>query len=245
MAVHAAEPDTTIPERSRHSLTHPARTGILLVSPALVLVVLLVVVPLGFAVYISLTDWPLIGNFHFIGLRNYTHLNQDTVFTQVEAMTMGDRVAVLKDGRLQQVDRPKALYERPLNAFVAGFIGSPAMNLLPAALDSGSLRIGELQLDAVEGTEGHSGPVLVGMRPEALRVSDEADGIGGRVTLVEELGSDAYLHVATELGGECRTLVARLLDGESAPHRGATVRLRPSAEEIHLFDADDGRRIGH
>lgn len=81
MAVHAAEPDTTIPERSRHSLTHPARTGILLVSPALVLVVLLVVVPLGFAVYISLTDWPLIGNFHFIGLRNYTHLNQDTVFT--------------------------------------------------------------------------------------------------------------------------------------------------------------------
>jgi multiple sugar transport system permease protein len=69
-----------IPERPRRSLTHPARTGLLLVSPALALVVLLVIVPLAFAVFISLTNWPLIGNYQYIGLHNYTHLTQDTVF---------------------------------------------------------------------------------------------------------------------------------------------------------------------
>ena len=78
-ATHPAA-SAAVPERRRRSLTHPARTGLLLVSPALALVVLLVLVPLGFAVYISLTDWPLMGSYHFIGLRNYTHINQDTVF---------------------------------------------------------------------------------------------------------------------------------------------------------------------
>jgi multiple sugar transport system ATP-binding protein len=162
---------------------------------------------------------------------------------QVEAMTMGDRVAVLKDGRLQQVDRPKALYERPVNAFVAGFIGSPAMNMLPATLDSGTLRIGEHCLGAVPGADGRSGAVLAGARPEALRITDEAAGIGGRVTLVEELGSDAYLHLLTELGGDTRTLVARVHDDRTPPARGETVRLSLSADAIHLFDADDGQRI--
>jgi multiple sugar transport system ATP-binding protein len=95
----------------------------------------------------------------------------------------------------------------------------------------------------VEGAHGRSGPVLAGVRPEGLRVTDEAGGIGGRVTLVEELGADAYLHVATELDGEERTLVARLPDDGSAPERGARVRVAPDAEAIHLFDAQDGSRI--
>jgi multiple sugar transport system permease protein len=85
---HAEAAPGGIPERPRRSLTHPARTGMLLVSPALALVVLLVVVPLAFAVYISLTDWPLIGAYHFIGLRNYTHLNQDTVFSHSIVYTL-------------------------------------------------------------------------------------------------------------------------------------------------------------
>jgi multiple sugar transport system ATP-binding protein len=163
---------------------------------------------------------------------------------QVEAMTMGDRVAVLKDGRLQQVDRPKTLYEHPVNAFVAAFIGSPAMNMLPARLDSGALCIGELRLGTAAGAGDRGGAVLAGIRPEALALTGGEDGIAGRVTLVEELGSDSYLHVASELGEAAQTLVARVHDGESPPARGETVRLAPDAEAIHLFDAGDGQRIG-
>jgi multiple sugar transport system permease protein len=81
MSTDVADPAAVaVPERPRRSLTHPARTGLLLVSPALALVVLLVIVPLAFAVFISLTNWPLIGNYQYIGLHNYTHLTQDTVF---------------------------------------------------------------------------------------------------------------------------------------------------------------------
>ncbi len=163
---------------------------------------------------------------------------------QVEAMTMGDRVAVLKDGRLQQVDQPKALYERPVNAFVAGFIGSPAMNMLPARIESGTLCIGELRVGRADGAGDRSGAVLAGVRPEALTLTGDRDGIAGRVTLVEELGSDSYLHVSTELDKEAHTLVARVHDGDSPPARGETVRLAPDDEAIHLFDAEDGRRIG-
>jgi multiple sugar transport system ATP-binding protein len=162
---------------------------------------------------------------------------------QVEAMTMGDRVAVLKDGRLQQVDQPKALYERPVNAFVAGFIGSPAMNMLPGTLDSGTLRVGGLRVGPVAGADGRSGAVLAGVRPEALTLTADEDGFPGRVTLVEELGSDSYLHVSAELGDETYTLVARVHDDEPPPARGESVRLAPRADAIHLFDADDGQRI--
>ena len=175
-------------------------------------------------------------------------LNITTVYVthdQVEAMTMGDRVAVLKDGRLQQVDEPKALYEHPVNAFVAGFIGSPAMNMLPGQLDSGTLCIGELRLGLAPGAGDRRGAVLAGIRPEALTLTGEGDGIAGRVTLVEELGSDSYLHVSSRLGQETHTLVARVHDGESPPARGETVTLAPDAEAIHLFDAADGRRVGN
>ena len=157
---------------------------------------------------------------------------------------MGDRIAVLKDGRLQQVDQPKALYERPVNAFVAGFIGSPAMNMLPARIESGTLCIGELRVGRADGAGDRSGAVLAGVRPEALTLTGDRDGIAGRVTLVEELGSDSYLHVSTELDKEAHTLVARVHDGDSPPARGETVRLAPDDEAIHLFDAEDGRRIG-
>jgi multiple sugar transport system ATP-binding protein len=163
---------------------------------------------------------------------------------QVEAMTMGDRVAVLRDGRLQQVDAPRVLYDRPVNAFVAGFIGSPAMNLLPATLDAGTLHLGAITV-AIGDRDGHRGPVLAGIRPEAFTLSgeDDSDGLAGKVTLIEELGSDAYVHVAGELGSEPVTIIARVREGERAPARGTQVRLVPTPEAVHLFDAEDGHRL--
>src|SRR3954452_21166349 len=115
---------------------------------------------------------------------------------QVEAMTMGDRVAVMKDGILQQVDTPLALYDHPVNLFVAGFIGSPAMNLLEGKFNDAGADISghslAVPVSAVEKSQ-HSGSITVGIRPEAFRVSAGTEGIPVKVTVVEELGADAYL----------------------------------------------------
>ena len=108
---------------------------------------------------------------------------------QVEAMTMGDRVAVLKDGLLQQVDTPRNLYDNPANAFVAGFIGSPAMNLLIAPISGGKAMLGDLAID-VPGAAGAS--VTVGIRPEGFTPSSK--GFHVLVEVVEELGSDAFVY---------------------------------------------------
>ncbi len=118
---------------------------------------------------------------------------------QVEAMTMGDRVAVLRDGKLQQFASPSELYNKPANAFVAGFIGSPAMNLLTAPITSGGVKIGEdstLELERDQLTLLHDAgleEVTVGIRPEHLEVSDSG-GIDVVIDLVEDLGSETYLY---------------------------------------------------
>jgi len=108
---------------------------------------------------------------------------------QVEAMTMGDRVAVLKDGLLQQVDTPRNLYDNPANAFVAGFIGSPAMNLLIAPVSGGKAKLGGLDVD-VPASAGSS--VIVGIRPEGF--SPSSKGFDVQVEVVEELGADAFVY---------------------------------------------------
>ena len=108
---------------------------------------------------------------------------------QVEAMTMGDRVAVLKDGLLQQVDTPRNLYDKPANAFVAGFIGSPAMNLLKAPVSGGKAQMGDLNID-VPASAGSS--VIVGIRPEGW--TPASTGFHVLVEVVEELGSDAFVY---------------------------------------------------
>ena len=119
---------------------------------------------------------------------------------QVEAMTMGHRVAVLKDARLQQVDTPRNLYERPANVFVAGFIGSPAMNLRPAALTPEGARLGDTVIPlpgpALEAARAAGGEITLGIRPESaeLTAPGTAGGIPLTVALVEELGSDAYVY---------------------------------------------------
>jgi multiple sugar transport system ATP-binding protein len=144
---------------------------------------------------------------------------------QAEAMTLGHRVAVLHNGRLQQVGPPRELYERPANLFVAGFIGSPAMNLVPAQLLNGA-----------------SGRIL-GFRPEHVDVNGAGDGIQARVDVVEDIGADAYVFCSADLGGEQTRLVART-DVRNAPKQGERVSLRPRAEEAHLFDPESGERLG-
>src|SRR3954451_22742132 len=145
---------------------------------------------------------------------------------QSEAMTLGHRVAVLRDGRLQQCDAPRALYERPANTFVAGFIGSPSMNLVTVPLGSnGSLSLGGVEVslpDAVRSAASAGGwkELVLGLRPESLELA--SDGIGAEVEVVEEVGADAYVFGATELDGKETKLVARA-GARLAPARGERV----------------------
>ncbi len=169
---------------------------------------------------------------------------------QVEAMTMGDRVAVLKDGRLLQVDTPRALFDHPVNTFVAGFIGSPAMNLMVLPLTTDGLAIGGVQVPltpaqrAAASAPGVSGrqEVTVGLRPEVFDLVGDDEGVLATVNVVEELGSDAYLYTTAALGTHDAPLVVRV-DGRQPPPRGSTVRLRPRLEGLHLFDTLTGDRL--
>ncbi len=163
---------------------------------------------------------------------------------QVEAMTMGHRVAVLKDGLLQQCDTPRALYERPSNAFVAGFIGSPAMNLHTVPVGSDGAQLGETTVSLPRAAMDGLSEVTFGVRPEALRLVGANDaGFDLAVELVEELGADAYLHGAVRAGHANQRFVVRV-DGRTPPTIGQTVRVAlRGAGEIHLFHPKTGDRI--
>jgi multiple sugar transport system ATP-binding protein len=169
-----------------------------------------------------------------------SRLGVTTVFVthdQVEAMTLGHRVAVLHEGRLQQCDTPRRLYDHPANLFVAGFIGSPAMNLCTLPVVDGRAELGGLAVPVPNGAR----EIVVGLRPEALELA--SDGVVGHVEVVEELGADAYAFCRAQLpGGEAR-LVARA-DARHPPATGERVGLRPRVEEVHLFDAVSGERLG-
>jgi multiple sugar transport system ATP-binding protein len=159
---------------------------------------------------------------------------------QAEAMTLGNRVAVLKDGRLQQFDSPRTLYERPANVFVAGFIGSPAMNLCRAhAGSNGSVSLGSVSVPLPAGSAGRE--LVLGFRPESLEVA--TDGFAARVEAVEELGADAYVFCRTLLYGDDEMVVVARVDGRHVPERGENVTLRPMQEDIHVFDAESGERL--
>jgi multiple sugar transport system ATP-binding protein len=167
---------------------------------------------------------------------------------QVEAMTMGQRVAVLRDGRLQQCGPPRELYNRPANTFVAGFIGSPAMNLLRARLNGDGVAemCGvqvELTPEAIRAANERSlREVMVGLRPESLEI-DANQGIHAEVEVVEELGADAYAFCVAELEGHEVKLIART-DWRRPPDRGTNVTLLPRPGEAHVFDPESGERLG-
>ncbi|WP_029151244.1 ABC transporter ATP-binding protein [Microbacterium indicum] len=164
---------------------------------------------------------------------------------QTEALTMGDRIAVLKDGLLQQVGSPRELYEAPVNEFVAGFIGSPAMNLFPASITDGGVLFGQKTVGVEASTlaKASGSQVKVGVRPEDLVVSGAGEaGLQVRVDLVEELGADGYMYGSTDVNGETVNLVARV-DGRNHPFAGDTVTLTPVPDHVHVFDQNSGERL--
>jgi multiple sugar transport system ATP-binding protein len=181
---------------------------------------------------------------------------------QTEAMTMGDRVAVMRDGRLEQVDAPQALYDRPANLFVAAFIGSPAMNLLRGHLELDDGRVivvlGGQRLvlpDEVLAARPVLGgwiddEVVIGIRPESLYL-DAVGGLEPEVALVEALGSDVLVHFVTDAPS---VTVADAFDGEDVPETRLTARLAPDVvarvgwrlrlgvdlSRVHVFDPESG-----
>jgi multiple sugar transport system ATP-binding protein len=164
---------------------------------------------------------------------------------QVEAMTMGDRVAVLKDGILQQCDSPRHMYDKPNNVFVAGFIGSPAMNLLQTDVDGDTLHFGGADLrlprqaaDAVGSTRS----VTVGVRPEDMDVVGDGAGMPTEVEVVEELGADAYIYGSTEFNGERKSVIVRV-DGRRPPAKGDVLYLAPRPGHVHMFSGETGERV--
>ncbi|MFE5287784.1 ABC transporter ATP-binding protein [Nocardia sp. NPDC056611] len=160
---------------------------------------------------------------------------------QVEAMTMGDRVAVLKDGLLQQCASPRDLYRDPANLFVAGFMGSPAMNLFTLPVGNGSVTLGGCPLPLPRSVAAATGErVVVGVRPEHLDFVGTGAGIAMEVDVVEELGSDAYIYGRTF--GEGESIVARA-DWRNPPTKGAQLSLVADPAHTYFFHPEDGRRL--
>ena len=161
---------------------------------------------------------------------------------QVEAMTMGDRVAVLKDGVLQQCASPRELYDQPDNAFVATFIGSPSMNIIDAPIVDGGVQAHNFVIPVERAllNQASGSRVLLGVRPEDLHLAD--DGIEITVTVVEELGADTFVYGQyTGSDGTTVDLVARDR-GVQAPRIGSVVRVKP--ERTYVFDtAGDQKRL--
>jgi ABC-type sugar transport system ATPase subunit len=158
---------------------------------------------------------------------------------QVEAMTMGERIGVLAGGRIQQVGTPDEIFRRPTNRFVAGFIGSPAMNFLPARLEGGTVYAGPFQLQAPP--TGHrldARRLELGIRPEHVAVAAEGDGVSAEVEVVEVAGNEAFIHVAAQ----GHPLIARV-PAEQRPDAGDVVRLEAARDRVYLFDAESGERI--
>ncbi len=178
---------------------------------------------------------------------------------QTEALTMGDRIAVLKDGLLQQVGTPRDMYDTPANVFVAGFIGSPAMNIGTFAVQDGVAVVGQarvaLQREAVSSLQASDGgQITLGFRPESLDVvsAGTPDAIPVVVNIVEELGSDAYVYgsLTSEFGdadritsGAGAAQVIVRVDPRQVPSKGEIIWVRIRTGEQHLFHAGSGDRI--
>jgi multiple sugar transport system ATP-binding protein len=161
---------------------------------------------------------------------------------QIEAMTLGTRVAVLKDGMLQQVAPPMELYKRPRNQFVASFIGSPSMNFVRGTIE----RIGAGMRFVAPGfnvplpNDGQEGPVVLGVRPHDLALAQSENGAAPAVvSLVEPLGSEQLVYVGVAGGQD---LVAAV-GSEATPRVDDRVSLEVQPNAVHLFDAETGVRL--
>ena len=162
---------------------------------------------------------------------------------QVEAMTMGDRVAVMNKGELQQVDTPLNLYSRPVNLFVAGFIGSPQMNLIEAKADNGSAKIGSYHVPVdPAASQKMQGNITVGVRPEAWRLVGAGEGLPVQVTVVEELGSDSFVYGSSDVEGTPSSIIVRVGRSEKVG-KGDTIYVTTDPSDVHVFDTESGLRL--
>ncbi|MFD6141666.1 ABC transporter ATP-binding protein [Promicromonospora sp. NPDC060271] len=176
---------------------------------------------------------------------------------QTEALTMGDRIAVLNHGVLQQVGTPREMYDRPNNVFVAGFIGSPAMNIGTFDVKDGVVKVGSADVPlersiASAMTDADGGKVTLGFRPEALDVvpSGTPGSFDVEVNLVEELGSDAFVYGTLKgdadvnlTAGETNQLIVRI-DPRGVPDKGDVIAVAIEAGHSHIFSANTGERLG-
>ena len=198
----------------------------------------------------------------------HARLRTTTIYVthdQIEAMTLGERVAVLRDGRIQQVATPQELYARPTNVFVAAFIGSPAMNLVEADVEGGALRFGDHTIPLPPGIAVPAGRVIAGIRPETFEDGAHADPslprLDVRVEVVEELGADTHVmftvaappvdigEVQAATGDEYGlvniegSLFTARVEPGTAARPGAALRLALDAARIHYFDPESGLRL--
>jgi multiple sugar transport system ATP-binding protein len=184
---------------------------------------------------------------------------------QIEAMTLGQRVAVMREGRIQQADTPQELYQRPANLFVAAFIGSPAMNLVEAEVADGELRFGGYTIPLPESGAPPTGKVIAGLRPEAFEDAAFADAslprIDVQVEVVEELGADTHVLFAVAaprvevsevreaagdedaLGALGGSVFTARVDPATAARPGSPLRLAVDASRVHYFDPETGLRL--
>jgi len=156
---------------------------------------------------------------------------------QVEAMTLANRIVIMRDGHVQQIGAPLEVYDRPANLFVAGFIGSPEMNLIEGRIQNGHFAAGALRVGLPPDTPA-SGEVVLGVRPEHLALTDEAGGVPFTVRVIEQLGAQT-LCVGEAEGQRLRILTDRV-DSWSP---GQTLRIRFPAARLHLFAGASGQRI--
>jgi multiple sugar transport system ATP-binding protein len=207
--------------------------------------------------------------------RLHERLGTTTVYVthdQVEAMTLGDRVAVLRDGTIQQCDTPERLFEAPVNVFVAAFMGSPAMNLVPGVIEDGRLRFAGVALpaEAVAGSAGRRGDVIVGVRPTDLLVADGGDlpRLRAELEVVERLGAESHVifpvdaprlsgaaaeaaDEATEerdaalLAEDSRARFTVRIEGRRRFTAGETIEFAVQPDTLLLFDPETGRALGY
>jgi multiple sugar transport system ATP-binding protein len=169
----------------------------------------------------------------------HQRLKTTTVYVthdQIEAMTMADKIVVMHDGRVEQTGEPLELYDRPANRFVAGFIGSPAMNFLPARAKGGGVSLASGFSISVKKQLPENQEIILGIRPEHLEISSE--GFEAEVIVVEPTGSETQLYA--RVGGQEIAAVFRERHDFAPSQR---IRLRPRADCIHLFDPSNGHRV--
>ncbi len=177
----------------------------------------------------------------------HQRLKSTTVYVthdQIEAMTLADKIVVLRDGYIEQIGTPTEVYDEPVNLFVAEFIGSPAMNLLPGEVTGAGVRIGNGTVLPMRGDAraAQGQKVIYGVRPEHWRLAQSGDGVVATVSVVEPTGREVHIY-ADMAGAE----ICAISDERVTPPPGTTITLKPRLDRVHLFDAGTGRSLtaGH